>query len=183
MNEPPADQGTTAAPAAGRTAGQPAIVFVLALLLVSLSFGSAILLITRSAVDTDSSAESAAATPAATSAPRIATAAPAPIRVLSTSGTAEPLAGGTYRVTFVWVLEGAREGDTALLRFSMGSRVLSEQRGALDDTVFASSTGRLTLSTMQPCSTDGWAAELVTLRGQPLAGDATARVAGVRCPS
>ncbi len=189
MSELDVEPGTTGTRAAGPTALPPAIVFALALLFVSLSFGSAILLMTRSVPGAGASAEPAAAAsaqPAAaartsTTASRTATATPAPARVVSASGTAEPLGSGTYRVVFTWVLEGATEGDVVLFRFSMGSRIVSERRGTLDANVFVSSTGRLTVATSQDCSTDGWTAQLVTLRGVSPAGEATARVAGVRC--
>jgi len=178
MSEVPVDQGPTVALASSRSGPSPLLVFALALLLILLSFGSAFLLIARSAPGTAATVRSAA-TLVATASAQAASA--APIRVVSASGTTEPLGTGSYRVVFTWLLEGAREGDTVLVRFSVGSRVLSEQRGTLDANVFASSTGRFTVSTQQECSTDGWAAELVTLRGLSPAGNATARVAGVKC--
>jgi len=180
LSDLPVEQSAAASTASASTGPPALLVFALAVLLVSLSFGSAFLLINRSAFGADAIV-TPGAPPVRTTAARAATAAPVAVRVLSASGTAEPLGTGAYRVVFSWALEGAREGDTALIRFSVGSRVPSEQRGTLDANVFSSSTGRLTVSTQQECSTDGWSAELVSLRGSPPAGDATARVAGVRC--
>jgi hypothetical protein len=68
-----------------------------------------------------------------------------------------------------------------LLRFSMGSRVISETRGALDANVFSPSTGIFTVATSQECSADGWSAEVVSIRGVTPAGEATSRAAGVTC--
>jgi hypothetical protein len=101
--------------------------------------------------------------------------------VTAGAATAERLDTGTYRITFNWTLDGAREGDAALLRFSIGSRVISEQRGNLDATVFTASTGRLTVATSQDCSAEGWSAELVTLRGVTPIGEPTSRANGVTC--
>lgn len=103
------------------------------------------------------------------------------MRVTATPATAERLESGAYRVIFTWTLEGAREGDTALLRFSVGSRIISEQRGALDANIFSSATGRLTITTSQDCSVDGWSAELVSLRGVAPVGEPTSRAQGVTC--
>lgn len=112
---------------------------------------------------------------------RAATAAPAAVRVTAGPGLAERLDSGGYRVSFTWTLEGAREGDSALLRFSIGSRVVSEQRGTLDPNVFSSSTGRFTVTTAQECTADGWNAEIVSIRNLTPVGEATSRAAGVTC--
>ena len=112
---------------------------------------------------------------------RTATAAPATIRVTAGPALAERLDTGGYRVTFTWTLEGAREGDSALLRFGIGSRVVSEQRGALDANVFVASTGRFTVTTAQECTADGWSAEIVSIRNLTPVGEATSRAAGVTC--
>ena len=181
MSELPVIPETTESAVNGRPRSQPVVVFGLALLVALLSLGSPILLITRTAVGSADVEPEVTSTFVATSSPRTATPVPAPVRVVTTSGSAEALGSGNYRVTFAWVLEGARERDVALIRFSAGSRMLSEQRGTLDANVFTTSTGRLAISTQQECSSDGWTAELVTLRGRPLTGEATARVAGVKC--
>jgi hypothetical protein len=119
--------------------------------------------------------------PPATAGARTATPTPTPVRVTAGAATAERLDASTYRVTYTWMLEGAREGDTALLRFSIGSRVISEQRGTLDASIFSSSSGRLTITTSQECSADGWSAELLSLRGVTPVGERTSRAPGVTC--
>jgi hypothetical protein len=153
----------------------PIVIFAGALLLTAVTFGSSMGLFMRSTL---SSLETSppAATAARTGAPT-----PAPVRVTAGTAMAERLDTGGYRVSFTWTLEGAREGDTALLRFSVGSRVISEQRGTLDSNIFSSATGRLAISTSQECSADGWSAELVSLRGVAPVGEPTSRAAGVTC--
>lgn len=155
----------------------PLAIFVGVLVLVMLTFGSSVALLTRvgtveSSVDevTPTTVSTRAAIPAATA-----------IRVTAGAATAERLDTGSYRVTFTWTLDGAREGDSAMLRFSAGTRVLSEQRGALDANVFSSATGRFTVATSQECSADGWGAELVSIRGLTPVGEPTSRAAGVTC--
>jgi hypothetical protein len=147
------------------------------LVLALLTFGSSVALLTRVGVvaspDEDVTFTVAPA--------RTATAAPATVRVAAGPGLAERLDSGGYRITFSWTLEGAREGDTALLRFSIGSRVVSEQRGALDASVFSASTGRFTVTTAQECTADGWTAEIVSIRNLTPVGEATSRAAGVTC--
>jgi hypothetical protein len=166
--------------AAGRRglSATPLLVFAAALLLAVATFGTSLALLVRSepiaALDEDVTVRTSTPT-------RAPTAAPSPVRISGAVGTAERLETGAYRVTFTWTLEGGREGDGLLLRFSVGSRVLTEQRGTLDATVFTSSTGRLTLATSQECSADGWSAEVVSVRGVTPAGDAVSRVAGVTC--
>ena len=153
----------------------PIAIFAGALLLTAVTFGSSLGLLMRGT--TLSSAESS---PPATAA-RTATATPTPVRVTAGTASAERLDSGAYRVTFSWTLEGAREGDTALLRFSVGSRVISEQRGTLDANIFSSATGRFIITTSQDCSVEGWSAELVSLRGVAPVGETTSRAAGVTC--
>lgn len=167
--------------AAARVSASPSppIIFIAALIVATLTFGSSIALLTRAplavAVE-DEIVRSAGPT-------RAATAAPTPVRVAAASGNAERLETGTYRVTFLWTLAGAREGDSVLLRFSAGSRVLTEQRGTLDpNSGFTASTGRFAVLTTQECSADGWSAELVTIRGVAATGQTTSRVSGVTCP-
>ena len=155
----------------------PAGLFVGVLVLAMLTFGSSVALLTRVGVIA-SPEDEVTSTVAPT---RTATAAPATIRATAGPGLAERLDSGGYRVTFTWALEGAREGDTALLRFSIGSRVVSEQRGALDANVFSAATGRFTVTTAQECTADGWTAEIVSIRNLTPVGEATSRAAGVTC--
>jgi hypothetical protein len=155
----------------------PFAIFAGALLLATVTFGSSLGLLVRSdplgAVDE---------IPAATSAPTRAPTAPAsPVRITSASGTAERLGTNLYRVTFRWTLDGAREGDSVLVRFSAGARIISEQRGTLDAAVFTSSTGNLIIATSQECSAEGWSAELLSLRALKPVGDAISRATGVTC--
>ena len=155
----------------------PGTIFVGALVLAMLTFGSSVALLTR--VGT---LESLADEVTQTTAPaRASTPAPTAPRVTAANATAERLDTGNYRVTFLWTLQSAKEGDTVLLRFSVGSRVISEQRGVLDATVFSSSTGRFAVATTQECSADGWSAEIVSIRGLTPVGAPTSRVSGVTC--
>lgn len=153
----------------------PLLIFAGALLLTALTFGSSLGLLLRAT--TLSTNE----TPSPATAARTASPTPTPVRVTAGAATAERLETGAYRVIFTWTLEGARDGDTALLRFSVGSRVISEQRGTLDPNIFSSATGRFTVSTSQECSPDGWSAELVSLRGVAPVGEPTSRAPGVTC--
>lgn len=160
------------------------LIFTGVLGLTFLSLGSAVLVLsgaTKADTTTASniSTTSRAASPAAGA--RTASVAPAAVRVTSASGSAGTLGGSTYRVSFVWALDGAKEGDVVLVRVFAGTRLLSELRGALDQSVYAAATGRLTIATSLDCSADGWSAELVSVRDQPISGDGTAKVAGVAC--
>ncbi|HEV8671772.1 MAG TPA: hypothetical protein VGS01_13670 [Candidatus Limnocylindria bacterium] len=155
----------------------PLGIFVGVFVLVMLTFGSSVALLTRVAT-LETPADEVAPTTAPT---RAATPAPTAVRVTAGAATAERLDTGGYRVTFTWTLDGAREGDSALLRFSIGSRVLSEQRGALDANTFSSSTGRFTVSTSQECSADGWSAEIVSIRNLTPIGEPASRAPGVTC--
>jgi len=155
----------------------PAGIFVGVLLLMVITVAASVALLTRvGAVAAPD--EEVTITIAPT---RTATAVPATIRVTAGPALAERMDTGGYRVTFTWTLEGAREGDSALLRFGIGSRVVSEQRGALDANVFSASTGRFTVTTAQECTADGWSAEIVTIRNLTPVGDATSRAPGVTC--
>lgn len=119
---------------------------------------------------------------AATGAQRTPAAADAPLRVQSTSGSATPQSSsGGYQVTFIWVLEGAREGDPIRVQFYTGTRLLGEREGALDPQIYTFSTGTLRIVTTQECSTAGWQADLVGVRGRTPAGETLASVAGVAC--
>jgi hypothetical protein len=156
------------------------ILFALIALLCAISFGVPVALLARNAVTTESSfafgtAETTAA-PGRTPAPQAVT-----VRVLSATGSAEALGSGLYQITFTWMLEGARAGDAATIRFFMGSTQMAEERGNLDSTVFEASTGQLRLTTSQDCSAQGWSAEIVLLRNQVPQGERTARAAGVSC--
>jgi hypothetical protein len=175
------DPEVVAIVAPARASGPPpaAIIFIAALIVVTLTLGSSIALLTRSGplavVDEDELVRSPAPT-------RTGAAAPTPVRVAAASGNSARLEAGTYRITFLWTLDGAREGDSMLVRFSAGSRALTEQRGRLDPNLFTASTGRLTFATTQECSAEGWSAELVTIRGVAATGETTSRVPGVTCP-
>ncbi|HJW49929.1 MAG TPA: hypothetical protein VJ726_10975 [Candidatus Limnocylindria bacterium] len=158
--------------------GTPAGIFVGVLVLALITFGTSVALLTRVGVVASPDDDDVIVTIAPT---RAATAAPATIRVTAGPGLAERMDNGGYRVSFTWTLEGAREGDSALLRFSMGSRVVSEQRGTLDPNVFSASTGRFTVTTAQECTADGWTAEIVSIRNLTPVGEATSRAAGVTC--
>ena len=155
------------------------LIFIAALIATTLTFGSSIALLARSAPRPEAVGEEGPRTAAPAHAVRaVATSA----RVAAAAGTSERLEAGTFRVTFKWSLEGARVGDPLVLRFFVGNRILTEQRGALDASVFSPATGMLTLPTTQECSTEGWSAELVTLRGASAVGETTSRVPGVTCP-
>lgn len=155
----------------------PPGIFVGVLVLAMLTFGASVALLTRVATLTSPDPEAVrTTTPTRTASP-----APTAVRVTAGAATAERLDTGAYRVTFAWTLEGGREGDTVLLRFSMGNRVLSEQRGALDANLFSSSTGRFTVTTQQECSADGWAAEILSIRNVTPVGEPASRAAGVTC--
>ncbi len=153
-------------------------IFVGVLVLALLTFGSSVALLTRVGVVASPDDDDVIVTLPPT---RTATAAPATVRVTAGPGTAVRLDTGGYRVTFTWTLEGARQGDSALLRFSIGSRVVSEQRGALDPNVFSLATGVFTVTTAQECAADGWTAEIVSIRNLTPVGEATSRAAGVTC--
>lgn len=153
-------------------------IFLGVLLLTLLTFAAALMLLTRVGAVTAPDDDDVTVTIAPT---RAATAAPATIRVTAGPGLAERMNTGGYRVSFTWTLEGAREGDSALLRFSIGSRVVSEQRGTLDPNVFSASTGRFTVTTAQECTADGWTAEIVSIRNLTPVGEATSSAAGVTC--
>jgi hypothetical protein len=155
----------------------PAGIFVGVLVLALLTFGFSVALLTRVGV-VASPDEEVTITIAPT---RTATAVPATVRVTAGPALAERMDTGGYRVTFTWTLEGARENDSALLRFGIGSRVVSEQRGALDTNVFVASTGKFTVTTVQECAADGWSAEIVSIRNLTPVGEATSRAAGVTC--
>ncbi len=178
-------------PVTEEAAGLPSYVsWVVAFAVTILSFGGVILLVgTRAAQSGAPSRETTAAatstTPAraavSTASPRQQSEPAEGVRVIRASGNAEPLAGGNYRVTFTWVLDGAKEGDPAVVRFYSGSRPISEQRGVLSANTFDPLSGTLTLATSQECSSEGWSAELVSIRGRSPERESTARVPGASC--
>ena len=190
--EPPSDLMTTPEEAipAQRARGSPApAIFVGSVLVSLLVLGPAILVLAglgRQGPEPEPTptAHVATARPTATAAAGQRTSAPAdgPVRVVSTSGSATPQAGGGgYAVTFIWVLEGAREGDPIKIQFYAASRMLAEREGTLEPQLYTFSTGTLRITTTQECSASGWQADLVGVRGRPPAGEALASVAGVAC--
>jgi hypothetical protein len=156
----------------------PIGIFAGVLLLAVFTFAASVALLTRVGAVVSPDEDDSIVTVAPT---RTATAAPAAVRVTAGPALAERMDTGGYQVTFTWTLEGAREGDSALLRFGIGSRVVSEQRGALDANVFVASTGRFTVTTVQECTADGWSAEIVSIRNLTPVGEGTSRAAGVTC--
>ena len=111
-----------------------------------------------------------------------ATASAVRVRVVSASARSRPIGtGAQHEVTFTWVLEGAREGDPAVIQFYRGTQPLGQQRGTLDPSIFTFSTGMLTLAATLECSIPGWSAEILTVRGQPIEGDGEAKAQGVTC--
>jgi hypothetical protein len=103
------------------------------------------------------------------------------VRVVSASGASTPTGTGAHRVTFTWTLDGARENDPVEVHFYVGSQLAGRETGTLDASVFSFSSGRLTLATEQACSTFGWSADLVSVRGVLVEGDGIAVVPGVAC--
>jgi len=103
------------------------------------------------------------------------------VRVVSASGGSTATAAGAHRVTFTWTLDGARENDPVEIHFYVGSQLAGRETGTLDASVFSFASGILTLVTEQACSTSGWSADLVTVRGVLVDGDGFAVVPGVAC--
>ncbi|MGH2498714.1 MAG: hypothetical protein ACRDF0_01255 [Candidatus Limnocylindria bacterium] len=187
-HEAPTGEGP-ASPVGAGEAGLPASLTgaVVPFAVTILSFAGAILLVATLAGPSDTPSPETTTTALSATAARGGTAAsPAPqaqaVRVVNASGSAQAVAGGGYTVTFTWILEGARDGDPAVVRFSIGNSVISEQRGLLSADTFDPSSGVLTLATSQECSREGWSAELVSFRDQPPRGERTARAPGVSCP-
>lgn len=203
--EPPPDEPAvadsapaTVAPLAGvvlppSSGAQPLALFagILALLIVTFG-GAALVLVGLGRVSSEpeptatlTSAPFRTAAPASgdAAATGAAAAAAGRVRIVSASARSRPIANGAqHEVTFTWTLDGAREGDPVVLQFYAGTRALGQQRGALDPQVFNFSTGVLTLLATMDCSTGGWTAEILTIRGQPIEGDSDASAAGVQCP-
>lgn len=182
--EPPPDPP---APTVGTPRGSvpAAAVFVMVAAATGLSFGGSWLVVSGAgrAVAPEATPTPHTVAPLRTGAAATtpATAAAERIRVRSASARSRPLGTGQHEVTFTWVLEGARENDAAVVQFYAGTRALGQQRGTLEPTVFNFSTGALTLTATLDCSTGGWTAELLTIRGQPVQGDAEAGAPGVQC--
>jgi hypothetical protein len=161
-------------------------IFIAFAVLTAASFGASILLLigagrSTSAEPTPTRTPVVTQAPARTAAPQTTAAAGARVRVMSATGRSVAQQGGTHRVTFVWTLEGAREGDQAVVHFYAGTQSLGEQRGTLDRSVFAFATGTFTLAVELPCSSTGWSAEIIRVREMPIDGDSLATVPGVTC--
>jgi hypothetical protein len=182
---PPAQIVVTHAPA--QSGAPPLAIFLGLVATLLMSFGGAALVLSGAgrvasegsgATSTPASTVAAARTPGAA-----ATTVVGPrVRAISAHGRSRAMSGGTqYEVTFTWTLEGAHENDEALIQFYTGTRALGQQRGTLDPAVFNFSTGALTLTVVMECSTGGWSGELLTIRGQPVEGQAEASAAGVQC--
>ncbi|MBM4433853.1 MAG: hypothetical protein FJ028_01860 [Chloroflexi bacterium] len=151
-----------------------------------LSFAGAWLVVSgagRAVADADEpTAAPVAARPGRTAAAATAATLGDRVRVRGASARSRPIdTGARHEVTFIWTLEGARENDPAVVQFYVGTRALGQQRGTLDPGVFNFSTGTLTLTTSLECSTSGWTAELLTVRGHPVVGDGEAAAPGVQC--
>ena len=183
----PTEVAVIAAPPS-RGSALPAFVAVAGLVIASLG-GPALVL---AGVGRSTSAEAGpSATPDATSgATAVATRAAAGattgatgrVRVVSATGRSRPIdSGAQHEITFSWILDGAREGDPVVVQVSAGNQSLGQQRGALDPSVFSFSSGTFTLMATLDCSTGGWYAEILTIRGQPVEGDSEATVAPVTC--
>lgn len=172
-------------PASQGPAGPPVLATFLGLLmLVILSIGtSALLLAGAGRVISNEPAPTAApplVAPGATAGPGAA-ASVERVRVISAGGGTTPTGAGAHRVTFTWTLEGARENDPVEIHFYVGGRLAGRETGTLDPSVFSFSSGTLRLITEQECSTGGWHADLVTVRGVLVEGDGIAVVPGVTC--
>ena len=186
---PPSVVATTVVPGVARAAPPTpplgVLVFFGVLALLLLSFGSALLVFagaTRPAASARATSTPVVARSASpTSAPGSAAPAASVARVLGATANTQAAGGGNYTVTFVWMLTGANVGDPVVLRFFAGSRQVSEVQGTLDQNVYSQATGRLTVPTAQVCSTEGWSAEIVSLRNQPVTGDPVAKAAAVAC--
>ncbi len=118
--------------------------------------------------------------PGTTAAPEAATSSER-VRVASTRSESTTTGAGAHRVTFTWTLEGARENDPVEVHFYVGGQLAGRETGTLDASVFSFASGILTLATEQDCSTSGWSADLVSVRGMLVDGDGIAVVPGVAC--
>ena len=169
----------------GPAKGPPVLAMFLGLLtLVILSIGTSALLLAGvgrvTFVEPAATAAPPLVAPGGTVAPDVAASAER-VRVVSASGASSPAGAGAHRVTFTWTLEGARENDPVEIHFYVGSQLAGRETGTLDASVFSFSSGILRLVTEQECSTGGWRADLVTVRGVLIDGDGIAVVPGVTC--
>lgn len=186
--EPPPTELVVAEAVAQTTSGAPPLAIFLGMIaILLLSFGAAALVIGGAGrvASGGSEATPTPLTPSPVRTPGAAAAATVDasrVRIVSTSGRSRAMTGGAqYEVTFSWTLDGAHENDPVVLQFYAGTRTLGQQRGTLDPAVFNFSTGTLTLTATMDCSTGGWTAEILTVRGQPIEGDSEATAAGVQC--
>lgn len=169
----------------GSAQGPPALaIFGGLLALAVLSIGASALLLAGAGRLTPSAPAPTSApslvAPGTTAAPDAATSSDR-VRVVSASGGSTPTGAGAHRVTFMWTLDGARENDPVEIHFYVGSQLAGRETGTLDASVFSFSSGRLTLVTEQDCSTSGWSADLVSVRGLLVDGDGIAVVPGAAC--
>jgi hypothetical protein len=169
----------------GPAKGPPVLaIFVGLLTLVVLSIGtSALLLAGAGRVISNEPAATAApplVAPGGTVAPGSAASAER-VQVVSASGVSRATEGGSHQVTFTWTLEGARENDPVEIHFYVGGQLAGRETGTLDASVFSFASGILRIVTEQECSTGGWHADLVTVRGVLVDGDGIAVVPGVSC--
>jgi hypothetical protein len=184
--DPTATTAVVADPAArGPASGPPVLaIFGGLLTLVILSMGmSALLLAGAGRVTFTEPAPTSApplVAPGGTVAPG-ATGSSERVRVVSATGASTPTGAGAHRVTFTWTLDGARENDPVEIHFYVGSQLAGRETGTLDASVFSFSSGILTLVTEQACSTAGWSADLVSVRGVLVDGDGIAVVRGAAC--
>lgn len=177
-----------AIPAAAAGGSQPLAIFAGIMVLALASFAASAFVLVGvgrvASVEPEATPTAAAVTSApARTAGAAATAAAGRVRIVSSTARSRPIANGAqHEVTFSWTLEGAREGDPVVLQFYRGTQSLGQQRGALDPQVFNFSTGVLSLTVTMDCSTGGWSAEVLTVRGQPIEGDSDAKAPGTQCP-
>lgn len=167
----------------------PLVIFLGIMLLLVASFGGSALVLAGTGRVSNEPAPTATRTvtsaPARTAggAATATGAASGRVRVVSATARSRPIASGAqHEVTFTWTLQGAREGDQVMIEFFSGTRSLGQQRGALDPQTFNFSTGTLTLTVTMECSTGGWSAEILAVRGQPIEGEGEAKASGVQCP-
>lgn len=182
--DPVATAPAVADPASrGPEKGPPVLAMFLGLLtLVVLSVGTSALLLAGAGRVTPNEPVATAArplvVPGGTPDPRAAV---ERVRVVSATGGSSPAGAGAHRVTFTWTLQGARENDPLEIHFYVGGRLAGRETGTLDASIFSFSSGILRLVTEQECSTGGWSADLVTVRGVLVDGDGIAVVRGVTC--
>lgn len=183
--DPAATAPVVADPAPRGPAGPPALAMFLGILtLVLLSIGASALLLAGTGRVVQSEPAPTAApplvAPGTTAAPQAAAVAER-VRVISASGDSTPTGAGAHQVTFTWTLDGARENDPVEIHFYVGGQLAGRETGTLDASVFSFASGILRVMTEQECSTAGWSADLVTVRGVLVEGDGIAVVPGADC--